>query len=70
MLTYPNVLVSPHANGNRTPMTGTIEEIGEDIRQMKQIGVDHIMFGYLFSPIGLDMKKTMEVTKQLARFAH
>jgi probable F420-dependent oxidoreductase len=69
MLTYPNVLGSPYANENRPPMTGTIEEIGKDIRQMKQIGIDHIMFGYLFSPIGSDMKKTIEISNQLATFA-
>lgn len=69
VLTYPNVLDSTFANGDRPPMTGIIDQIGEDIRQIKRIGAEHIMFGYLFSPIGSDMKKTIEITKQLARYA-
>jgi hypothetical protein len=33
------------------------------------MGAGHMIFGYAFSPIGKDVKKMMEVTKQLARFA-
>ncbi len=68
MLTYPNVLDSP-APDSRSPMTGTIDQIGSDIQQIKDMGVEHIMFGHVFSSIGADMKKTVDVTKQLARFA-
>jgi hypothetical protein len=31
--------------------------------------VAHIMFGHVFSAIGKDVKKMIEITKQLARFA-
>lgn len=65
---YPNVLESP-SNQIRTPMTGTIEQIGSDIEQIKAMGTDHIIFGHLFSSVGRDMKKMIEVTKELARFA-
>jgi hypothetical protein len=50
-------------------MTGTIEQIGSDIEQLKATGTEHIIFGHKFSPIGKDMSKMVEVTKQLARFA-
>jgi hypothetical protein len=33
------------------------------------MGTDHIIFGHMFSSIGKDMKKMIEATKQLARFA-
>jgi probable F420-dependent oxidoreductase len=68
MLSYPNVLESP-SNQIRAPMTGTIEQIGSDIEQIKAMGTDHIIFGHLFSSVGRDLKKMVEVTKELARFA-
>jgi alkanesulfonate monooxygenase SsuD/methylene tetrahydromethanopterin reductase-like flavin-dependent oxidoreductase (luciferase family) len=80
VLTYPNVLDSSSASSatsptsssseqQRLPMTGTIDQIGADIDQIKAMGVEHIMFGHVFSPIGKDVKKMIEITKQLARFA-
>jgi probable F420-dependent oxidoreductase len=67
---YPNVLESPVAsNEERSPMTGTIDQIGSDIEQIKGMGTNHIFFGYMSSSIRKDMKKMVEVTKQLARFA-
>jgi len=77
-LTYPNVLdssssfptsSSSSSEQQRLPMTGTIDQIGTDIEQIKAMGVEHIIFGHAFSPTGKDMKKMMEITKQLARFA-
>jgi probable F420-dependent oxidoreductase len=71
MVSYPNILesASSSSNQNRMPMTGTIEEVGSDIEHIKAMGIDHIIFGHLFSPVGSDMKKMVEVTMQLARFA-
>jgi probable F420-dependent oxidoreductase len=78
VLTYPNVLDSSSSSSptfssssekQRLPMTGTIDQIGTDIDQIKAMGVEHIMFGHVFSAIGKDMKKMIEITKQLARFA-
>ena len=46
-------------------MTGTIEQIGNDIEQIKAMGTDHIIFGHLFSSIDRDMKKMIEVTNLL-----
>jgi probable F420-dependent oxidoreductase len=73
VLSYPNVLdsssQSSSSNQPRSPMSGTIDQIGSDIDRFKAMGAEHIIFGYAFSPIGKDVKKMMEVTKQLARFA-
>jgi probable F420-dependent oxidoreductase len=74
-LTYPNVLdslsstTSSSSKQQRLPMTGTIDQIGTDIDQIKAMDVEHIIFGHAFSPTGKDMKKMIEITKQLARFA-
>ena len=75
MLTYPNVLDSSSSfstsssQEQRLPMTGTTDQIGTDIDQIRAMGVEHIIFGHAFSTIGKDMKKMIEITKQLARFA-
>jgi probable F420-dependent oxidoreductase len=77
MLTYPNVLDSSSSSSStsssseqqRQPMTGTIDQIGTDIDQIKAMDVEHIIFGHAFSSISKDIKKMMETTKQLARFA-
>ncbi len=73
MLTYPNVMESTpqiaSSAQQRLPMSGTIDQIGTDIERMKAIGVDHMILGYAFSTIGKDLKKMVEITKQLARFA-
>jgi len=72
VLTYPNLLDSSSnssSNQQRMPMTGTIDQIGSDVEQIKAMGAEHIIFGYAFSPIGKDAKSMIEITKQLARFA-
>ncbi|AIF84669.1 flavin-dependent oxidoreductase, F420-dependent methylene-tetrahydromethanopterin reductase [Candidatus Nitrososphaera evergladensis SR1] len=71
VLSYPTVMDSPSPNQQqRWPMTGTIDQIGSDIERIKAIdGVDHIIFGYAFSSVGRDVKKMIEITKQLVRFA-
>ena len=69
ILAYPIVLDSTSpSTQKRLPMTGNIEQIRSDIEQIKKMGVKHIVFGYLFSPIGKNMKTMIEVTKQLAVF--
>jgi probable F420-dependent oxidoreductase len=66
---YPNILESePSATQTRSPMTGTIDQIGSDIEQIKAMGVNHIFFGHMFSSIGQDVNKMIEVTKQLSRY--
>ena len=53
----------------RFPFTGTIDQIGNDIKRTKQMDIDHIIFGYVFVPIGRDVNKILDLTKQLAKFA-
>jgi probable F420-dependent oxidoreductase len=55
--------------GQRFPFTGTIDQIGNDIKRIKQMDIDHIVFGYVFIPVGGDVNKMSEITKQLAQFA-
>jgi probable F420-dependent oxidoreductase len=76
-LTYPTVIdssssfptSSSSSEQQRLPMSGTIDQVGTDIDQINAMGVEHIIFGHAFSPTGKDMKKMVEITKQLARFA-
>jgi probable F420-dependent oxidoreductase len=53
----------------RFPFTGTIDQIGNDIKRIKQMDIDHIIFGYVFVPIGRDVNKILDLTKQLTKFA-
>jgi len=49
--------------------TGTIDQIGDDIRGMKDIGVDHIIFDYMFAPIGSNVADMIETSQHLSKFA-
>jgi alkanesulfonate monooxygenase SsuD/methylene tetrahydromethanopterin reductase-like flavin-dependent oxidoreductase (luciferase family) len=73
LLTYPNIIDSknqPTSEENqRFPLTGTIDQIGNDIKRIKDMGIDHIIFGYNFLPIGTDVNSMIEKTKQLSKFA-
>jgi probable F420-dependent oxidoreductase len=73
LLTYPNIVDSKEdqtANeSTRFPLTGTIDEIGSDIKRIKQIGINHIIFAYNFVPIGRDVDNIIDKTKQLSKFA-
>ena len=72
ILTYPNVSEgqsSSDKDKNRFPLYGGIDEVGSDIQRIKGMGVDHIIFGYNFSPIGKDVAKMIDISKQLSKFA-
>jgi probable F420-dependent oxidoreductase len=71
VLSHLNVQESPPPPGQqRSPMSGTIDQIGSDIEQIKAMeGVEQIIISHAFSPVGRDPKKMVELTKQLARFA-
>ena len=69
VLTYSNVENhSPPNDRNRSPLTGTIDVIGRDIQRLKDM-VDHIIFGYNFVPIGRDVDKMINLSKELSKFA-
>jgi len=70
LLAYPNVTDSDlSGQGPRFPLTGTIEQIGDDIKKIKQMEIEHIIFGYNFVPIYENVSKIVGITKQLSRFA-
>jgi probable F420-dependent oxidoreductase len=72
LLAYPYLKDSAVNSDNsvdRPTLTGTIDEIGEDIRKIKDLNVDHIIFAYNFSPIGKDIDKMIDLTKQFSKFA-
>jgi probable F420-dependent oxidoreductase len=72
LLSYPSLKDRPFIsdnNADRPTLTGTIDEIGEDIKKIKDLGVDHIVFGYNFSPIGKDVYKMIDLTRQFLKFA-
>lgn len=70
MVSYPTILESSSAsNESRTPMTGTIEQIGSDIEELNSMGTDHLILGHIFSPVSKNIRRMIEVTTQLAKFA-
>ena len=73
LLTYPNILDSKTQSttnqAQRFPLTGTIDQAGEDVQKIKQMGINHIIFGYNFLPIGRNIEKMVEITKELSKFA-
>jgi probable F420-dependent oxidoreductase len=70
LLTYPQISESGDSgSGQRSPLTGTIEQIGADITEIKDMGIDHIVIGFWFSPMYENLDKTIEISKQLARYA-
>lgn len=72
LLAYPypkNSTFNPDNNADRPTLTGTMDEIGEDIRKIKALDVDHMIFAYNFSPIGKDIDKMIDLTKQFSKFA-
>ncbi|MFL6360988.1 MAG: hypothetical protein ACJ72V_16830, partial [Nitrososphaeraceae archaeon] len=72
MLTYPNVKDDKSSSSNdknRFPLYGSIDQIGSDIQRIKAMGVDHIVFGYNFVPIGRDVTKVIDLYKELSKFA-
>jgi probable F420-dependent oxidoreductase len=73
LLTYPKVIEdssSSKKEDQRPPMTGTIDEIGTDIKRIKDMGVEHIIFGYSFLPKGNDVNNMISITKQLSKFCN
>jgi probable F420-dependent oxidoreductase len=73
IMTYPQVSQEKSDSGRageqqqsqRFPLTGTIEEIGKDIKGIKEMGVEHIIFAF----VGLELDKVIDAAKQLVKFA-
>lgn len=56
-------------NSNRPTLSGTMEQIGEDILKIKELGINEIIFLYNFSSTGKDIDKMIDLTKQFSKFA-
>lgn len=71
-MTYPKVAGDSSDSNNkedeRLPMNGSIEEIGSDLERIKDMGVEQIIFGYSFLPIGRNVDKMIDTTKRLSEF--
>ena len=63
VLTYPQTDFKPYKTGERIPLTGNIDQIGGDILKIKEMGVSHIIFCYLFSAENNNTKETISLTK-------
>jgi probable F420-dependent oxidoreductase len=72
LLTYPKIVDSKSETINeksqRFPLTGTVDQVGNDIKSVKEMGIDHLIFAYNFLPIGRDVDSVVEKTKQLSKF--
>ena len=73
LLTFPKIVDSNSQSTNekdkRFPLTGTIDEIGKDVKRIKEIGINHLILGSNFSTIRADTDSIIETTKQLSKFA-
>jgi probable F420-dependent oxidoreductase len=66
------ILVFPQINTHSTkqntnqkvPLGGTVDEVGDDLHKIKEMGVDHVIFGFM----GMDPKQVIDTVKQLSRF--
>jgi len=67
-LTFPQITENGSGNGDRFPMTGTIEEVRSDIKKLKEIGVNRAIL-VEFAGSSYDVDKSIQVAKELKKFA-
>ena len=69
LLGFPYVMDTKAPDETRSPLSGTMDQIGRDIEQLKNMGVDHLIIAAnAFTPLANDVKKTMDTTVQLAAY--
>jgi probable F420-dependent oxidoreductase len=54
-----------NSQSKRSPLSGTIDEIGSDIQRIKGMGVEHIIFAF----VGLESDKVINIVKELSNYA-
>ena len=64
------VLVFPEVSekdlgSDRQPMNGSIEQIGQDIKEFANLGINHVNLVFDFSSHANDLKKRLEYAKQI-----
>jgi probable F420-dependent oxidoreductase len=73
---YPDVKQSSYTNNKekderssrRQLLSGSIDEIGKDLQEIKKIGVDHAILNYNRSSIGNSIDDIIEVSKRISAF--
>jgi hypothetical protein len=67
-LVFPQIDTSPTKQNNNTnkkaTLSGTIDEVGSDLRKIKEMGADHVIFGFM----SMDSKQAIDTVKQLSGF--
>ena len=66
-LTFPQIIADSHKEdgARRTPFRGTLDDVGDDLRSIKEMGVDHVIFG-ITEP---DLNQVIDTAKQVSKFA-
>jgi alkanesulfonate monooxygenase SsuD/methylene tetrahydromethanopterin reductase-like flavin-dependent oxidoreductase (luciferase family) len=73
---YPNITDTSYADEvvakqrqlRSHTLSGTVEQIGMDLLEVKKAGVDHAILNYNRSEIDDNIDKIIEVSKQLSRY--
>ena len=52
----------------RQLLSGTIDQIGKDLQEIRKMGVDHVILNFNRSPISNNIDNIIYVSKQLSRF--
>ena len=52
-------------SARRAPFSGTVDDVGDDLRRIKEMGVDHVIL-QLTEP---DMNRVIDTAKQVYKFA-
>ena len=72
---YPNVIDSSNDDKERHGkqpqrhlLSGSVDQVGEDLQEVERIGVDHLILNYNRSVISDNTDKIIEVSKELSGF--
>ena len=81
---YPDIIECRNNNNNtdnkesnekglkskqRQLLSGTIDQIGKDLQEIKETGVDHVILNFSRSPISNNIGNIIDISKQLSNFA-
>jgi alkanesulfonate monooxygenase SsuD/methylene tetrahydromethanopterin reductase-like flavin-dependent oxidoreductase (luciferase family) len=61
---FPEIRESNKEGAPRTLFSGTIDDVGSDLRKIKEMGVNHMIFGI----IDPDLDRVIDTAKQLSKF--
>jgi probable F420-dependent oxidoreductase len=67
ILVFPQIdtsLTKQNNNSKKTTLSGTIDEVGHDLQKIKEMGANHVIFGFT----RMDSKQVIDSVRQLSRF--